>query len=212
MPEPSTVVSLSGPAGFLAIWSTVGAVDETDYLHWLTREHVAERLGVAGFLSCSVYRLVGPERRYFICYRLSSAGVVGSADYLARLNDPTTWSRRIMPKLGSFVRGGGRILAQAGMGRGAWCAAIEVDPRQLPDPEGLVARLRILDRVTSVSLLVTDQEATSIPTNEKGIRSGDRSFEALLVIEGLDGESVRQAVATAGFASDGALYQLVFAA
>ena len=28
-------------AGFLAIWSDVKAEQETDYLHWLTREHAA---------------------------------------------------------------------------------------------------------------------------------------------------------------------------
>jgi hypothetical protein len=37
-------------AGFLAIWSDVKAEQETDYLHWLTREHTSERLDVDGFL------------------------------------------------------------------------------------------------------------------------------------------------------------------
>jgi hypothetical protein len=34
--------------GFLAIWSDVARGEETNYLHWLTREHTAERLGIPG--------------------------------------------------------------------------------------------------------------------------------------------------------------------
>ena len=42
--------------GFLAIWSDIDAEHETDYLHWLTREHTAERVGVPGFLAVRVFR------------------------------------------------------------------------------------------------------------------------------------------------------------
>ena len=42
-------------AGFLAIWSDVRLEGETDYLHWLTREHTSERLGVDGFLRAVSY-------------------------------------------------------------------------------------------------------------------------------------------------------------
>ena len=113
-------------AGFLAIWSDVRLEEETDYLHWLTREHTSERLGVDGFLRVRVYRsLEAGVRRYFIHYELRSPDVLGSEAYLARLNAPTPWSQRIMPILGNFVRGGGRVLARAGTGEGAFLAALE---------------------------------------------------------------------------------------
>jgi hypothetical protein len=52
--------------GFLAIWSDVRIEQETDYLHWLTREHTSERLSVDGFLRVRVYRsLEANVRRYF---------------------------------------------------------------------------------------------------------------------------------------------------
>ncbi len=211
MPEASAAARPARPGGFLAIWSTVGAADETDYLHWLTREHIAERLGVEGFLGCAVYRATSTERRYFIRYTLADPAVVGSAAYLARLNAPTPWSQRIMPKLGAFVRGGGRIALQTGEGRGAWCGVIETDPAMLTDAEGLVARLRQADRITAASLLATDRGATAIPTNEKGIRSGDGSFDGLLLVEGLEEQAVRDAIAAAGLATNAAMHQLIFA-
>src|SRR4029079_11791574 len=85
-------------AGFLAIWSDVEPEQETDYLHWLMREHTSERLSVDRFQRVRVYRSLQPGiRRYFIRYELRSPGVLGSEAYLARLNAPTPWSKRIMP-------------------------------------------------------------------------------------------------------------------
>jgi hypothetical protein len=61
--------------GFLAIWSDIDPADETEYLHWLTREHAAERVGLPGFLGVRVFRARLPERRrYFILYRLEDPG------------------------------------------------------------------------------------------------------------------------------------------
>src|SRR6185295_4195943 len=106
-------------------WSDVTAEQEADYLHWLTREHSGERLGVEGFLGTRVYRALNmPVRRYFIHYTLRSADVLGSAPYLARLNAPTPWTQRIMQIVGNFRRGGGRVAARAGTGQGGVLAAI----------------------------------------------------------------------------------------
>src|SRR4029079_13672006 len=115
-------------AGFLAIWSDVRLEDETDYLHWLTREHTSERLGAEGFLRVLVSRsFEAGVRRYFIHYELRSPDVLGSEAYLARLNAPTPWSQRIMPILGNVVRGGGGLRARAGTGEGAFLAALRLD-------------------------------------------------------------------------------------
>ena len=53
-------------SGFLAIWSDVEPSMETDYLHWLTREHTAERIGVTGFLATRVFKALGTEVRRFL--------------------------------------------------------------------------------------------------------------------------------------------------
>ena len=78
-------------AGYLAIWSDLSPTDETDWAHWITREHAAERVGIRGFLACRIFRALGTAAtRYFILYELDDENVVGGADYLARLNAPTT--------------------------------------------------------------------------------------------------------------------------
>ena len=123
--------------------------------------------------------------RYFILYELEDERVVGGPDYLARLNAPTPWSQRIMPRLGNFARGGGRIAASRHRpGR----------HRRSPAPRrrAVLGRSRTRrgigpsrphHRRTGPAHRIAQ---TSIKTREKGMRANDGSFAALLLIEGLD--------------------------
>ncbi len=188
--------------GFLAIWSDVSAAQETDYLHWLTREHTQERLGVQGFLAVRVFRaLLDGVNRFLIVYELESAATLAGQPYLDRLNAPTPWSQRIMPILGNFARGGGRRLASAGSGRGAIVAALRLTADELPaDPASGAQLLQQLvghDRIIAAHLLETDQARTGIKTGEKGLRANDGSFDGLLLVEGLDPAALRAALAAA---------------
>jgi hypothetical protein len=182
-------------AGYLAIWSDLAPQDEIDWAHWITREHAAERVGVDGFLACRIFRALGASvNRYFILYELEDEQVVGGADYLARLNAPTPWSQRVMPRLGNFARGGGRIAASAGVGQGGIVAPLRLDAAPSWNAAELVADLARLDRIIAARLLLTDTAQTSIKTKEKGMRNNDGSFAALLLIEGLDEAAVRDAL------------------
>lgn len=180
--------------GFLAIWSDVEASEETDYLHWLIREHTGERIGVEGFLATRVFRALGTDiRRFFILYELEGPEAVSGPDYLARLNAPTPWSQRIMPILDNFARGGGRHVISSGTGQGGVIAAVQL--HDMP-AEGavLVARLASLDRIAAVRLFETDQAKSSIKTRESSMRTHDGIFTGLLLIEGLDQPAVRAAL------------------
>ena len=182
-------------AGYLAIWSDLAPQDLTDWAHWITREHAAERVGVTGFLACRIFRALGASvNRYFILYELEDERVVGGPDYLARLNAPTPWSQSIMPRLGNFVRGGGRIAASAGIGQGGIVAPLRLDAAPSWDAAAVAAELARLDRIIAVRVMLTDIAQTSIKTREKGMRSNDGSFAALLLIEGLDEAAVRDAL------------------
>jgi hypothetical protein len=182
-------------AGYLAIWSDLAPQDETDWAHWITREHAAERVGINGFLACRIFRALGvAANRYFILYELDDEHVVSSADYLARLNAPTPWSQSIMPRLGKFARGGGRIAASAGVGQGGIVAPLRLDVPPSWDAAAVVAELARLDRIIAARVLLTDAAHTSIKTREKGMRKDDGSFAALVLVEGLDETAVRNAL------------------
>lgn len=181
--------------GYLAIWSDLAPQDETDWAHWITREHAAERVGINGFLACRIFRALGVAvNRYFILYELDNENVVGSADYLARLNAPTPWSQKTMPRLGKFARGGGRIAAAAGIGQGGIVAPLRLQSAPSWDAAAIAADLASLDRIVAARVLLTDAAQTSIRTRERGMRGNDDSFAMLVLIEGLDEPAVRDAL------------------
>jgi hypothetical protein len=169
--------------GFLVVLSDVKSANERDYLGWLTTEHVQERLGIPGFLGVRVFRRKIPDGyRYFIWYRLESADVVGSDAYLERLNNPTPWSRRIMPVLENFGRGGGIVATSAGNFMGQLVLVIKL--AQIPaDISKLLVCRDAMAGPTSVHLLVTDPQKSALRTSERALRSSDSSFAGLLVIE-----------------------------
>lgn len=182
--------------GFLAIWSDIEADRLTDYLHWLTREHTSERIGTSGFLAVRVFRALGVEgARVFILYELDGSEVLNNPDYLSRLNAPTAWSQRIMPTLGNFIRGGGRLIASAGIGQGGVIGVLAVEEAPA-DSSQLAAETAALDRIAAVRVLQTDQAGTAVQTREKAMRSDDRSFGGLLIVEALDRNALEDALAS----------------
>ncbi len=206
-------------AGFLAIWSDVEAHDLTDYRHWLTREHTTERVTTRGFLASRVFRAARDDiNRFFILYELESPEVLDGESYLARLNAPTPWSQRIMPKLGNFMRGGGTMVARAGRGEAAMIVALRIET--LPqDPQKMAQALVVCDGVAAVQIGTTDEARTSVRTAEKGMRKDEGFFAGLLLIEALDMASLQGALLQAraiapdvlGRASEPEVYRGMFA-
>jgi len=180
-------------AGFLAIWSDVEPDHLTDYRHWLTREHTTERVTTRGFLGVRVFRAARADiNRFFILYELESPEVLDGPAYLARLNAPTPWSQRTMPRLGNFIRGGGVMSARAGRGEGSTIAALRIE--RLPEKlQAFADAIMAFDGVAAVQIGTTDLARTSVPTVEKGMRKDDRIFAGLLIIEALDEAALRGA-------------------
>ncbi|MDP1865366.1 hypothetical protein [Bradyrhizobium sp.] len=206
-------------AGFLAIWSDVERSNLTDYRHWLTREHTTERVTTEGFLGNRVFRAIRADiERFFILYELQTPEVLDGPAYLARLNAPSPWSQRIMPQLGNFIRGGGKLTAWAGRGEGSTIVALRLE--RLPgNPQRLADDIAALDGVAAVQIGATDIARTSVQTVEKGMRKDEGVFAGLLLIEALDEASLRAAVCRAavmapevlGDVGDPEIYQGIFA-
>jgi hypothetical protein len=177
------------------IWSDIAAEDETDYLHWLTREHTTERISTGGFLGVRVFReLTDERRRYLIVYRLESPVALASPEYLKKLDNPTPWTQRSMPRLKNFVRGGGRVVAEAGIGAGGFVAARLFHDRLPEDIATIVQNLARQDRIAAVRFVETDAHRTTLKTREKSMRQGDKSFGGVLLVEALDEPSARRAL------------------
>jgi hypothetical protein len=196
--------------GLLAIWSTIAAESEMDYMHWLTREHIFERVGVPGFRSGRVFkRRNSRPSEYMMLYELDSADVMASSGYLERLNNPTAWTRRIMPTLEQFRRGGGTILAQGANsdGHGGHVAIARFEdalPECLTALQGqaIVDALAKEDWMVNAQIMAVKNEATAIATQEKSMRrSSEGEFAGLLLVESLDNGSLDRAIMKASKAA-----------
>jgi hypothetical protein len=210
----TSIEPMSAPrGGFLVVLSDVKYEYERDYLEWLTTEHAQERLAIPGFLGVRIFRRQLPGAyRYFIWYRLENSDIVDSPAYLERLNHPTPWSRRIMPRLENFARGGGVVAASEGNSAGE---VIQV--AELKDASGVENVLASLVKsepgIAAVQLLVTDEQKSSVRTSERALRSGDSGFAGLLVIESSDSralERVRTRLAPSGTQVSGSLINGVY--
>ena len=184
--------------GFLAIWCRIGAADLDDYRHWLTREHIADRARLPGFLGVRLFTGLNDETAHFILYATAGRGVLQSPPYLAVLNDPSPWTRRIMPKFRDFDRAAGAQSVKLGNGFGAFVAVSRIGSAGAdPDPDRLATaleRLMATPGVVSVRLMAVDKASTDIGSEEKTMRSGvEGGFRHLLCIEAMGEAAVRSA-------------------
>jgi hypothetical protein len=71
---------------------------EAEFNAWYDDEHLPERLSVPGFRSARrwIAEAAPGAGKYLATYELDSMAVLHSAAYLARLDNPTPWTRRCL--------------------------------------------------------------------------------------------------------------------
>ena len=89
--------------GILAIWYDCASGEAEGHERWYLGEHLLERLSISGFRWGRRYRRISgasadlPE--YLTYYETDSAEVLIAPEYLARVNDPTPETHRIMTQV-----------------------------------------------------------------------------------------------------------------
>lgn len=116
-----------GPSA-LAMWWDIAPDVRADFEHWHTHEHFPERLGIPGFLRASRWSSADGGEGFFVLYELQGHEVLGSPDYLARLNAPSPWSRRLMPHHRNMVRSQCRVLESRGAAVARQVLTIRLSP------------------------------------------------------------------------------------
>ena len=171
------------------------AIDEHD--RWHTHEHLPERLSIPGFLRGTRWTAIAGEPRYMVLYEVRDLDVLASEAYLARLNDPTPWTRRIMPFYRGMSRGLCAVLGSFGHGQGGTAALIRFAPE---DTSAGSTRHWLLEEVLpaashapglgSAHLLQGAQAAAM--TDEQRIRGADRGVDSAVIVTGYDGGAVAE--------------------
>ncbi len=166
-------MSLAGE-GLIAIWNGVAPEMRDDIYEWHNREHIPERVGIAGFRRGRRYRAIEADVEFFTLYETDTPLVHTGSDYTARLNDPTPWTRR---SIGGFLdtsRSLCRVAASFGTGQGGLLVTYRYDvaPGREEDQRRLLAHqilpaLAEAPGIVGAHLGIADQAASAIETAEK---------------------------------------------
>lgn len=186
----------------VAMWYDVPRDARAEWEDWHTREHMPERLGIPGFLRGSRWIAASGEPSYFGLYETVRLAIITSGAYLERLNDPTPWSRQMMPHHHNMVRSLCRVRASFGGGLGQLLATIRFSPPRRGG-RALVKRLAgealpalpARRGLSGASLLQSAPAELTPLTLEQRIRGGDARADWVAMIGGYDVEAVRSAVA-----------------
>ncbi len=173
-------MSLAGQA-IVAIWHDILAEGRDQFYWWHIHEHMPERVAVPKFLRGRRYVAEQGTPEFFNFYEAQSIDVLGGADYLARLNDPSEWTTKTVKFFTNVSRSLQRVRYSAGPGMGGYMRtyAFDTDPakisaddfvRQITDH--LLQPLSEEMGICGVHLSETDLEISGTPTAEKKKRGG----------------------------------------
>jgi hypothetical protein len=201
MAADGPIAGLLGPAA-IAIWLDYPPEHAPEHDAWHSGEHFPERLGIPGFLRGR--RAVAREPgipRYFVMYEIEGIGTAVSAPYLERLDAPTDWTRRVMAGVLSMRRALCKVTATCGAGVGADVVTLRLAPA--PDHRGelrerlarqLLPELAARRGLVGAHLLERDDSIGRPATGEERLRGRpDATADWVIVLEGYDGEALREA-------------------
>lgn len=190
-------MSLLGKAA-VAMWWNIAPEQRAEFGDWHSHEHFPERLGIPGFRRGSRWSSTSNATGFFVLYELDEYATLTSPGYLDRLNDPTPWSRKMMPHHLDMVRSQCRIVASFGGGIAGSLTTLRLSPLDGKTDQfeaRLVETLRgypASPGLTGAHLLRTDTPGAGGPTTEQQIRGRDASADWIILISGYDSEVVEE--------------------
>jgi len=195
MPTPATTDAM------LCIWHDVEADHVEEYLRWHSFEHLPERLALPGFRFARRYELTeGPGQRFFCVLDVRALADFESPEYRARLNAPTEWTRRLMPRYGRVHRSLCRTLWTQGKGLTGLTACVRIagagDPAFAEALASLCARQLSLHDLACAQLGALDAAVSGQDSEEKRLRRSEDSggYDLILLLGGLSRDALQSAL------------------
>jgi hypothetical protein len=179
------------------MWWDMTPDRRAEFEDWHSHEHFPERMSIPGFLRGSRWAAADGGEGFFVIYELDAYETLTSPHYLARLNDPTPWSKKMMPHHRNMVRSQCRVIASHGGGVARVMATLRLSPQQGKE-DALSAHLRealgrlpSLPGITGAHLLQTDTPKSGL-TEEQRIRGGDAAADWIALVSGYSDEALRE--------------------
>jgi hypothetical protein len=200
--------------GVVTIWHDIVPEGQPEFYEWHNREHMPERMGIPGFRRGRRYIAVEGAPQFFCFYEGDDPAVVAGPEYLARLNNPSEWTRKIMPFFRNMSRSVCNLRYSDGPGEGGFMATLRFSASNKNGGQLFETVLPGIGRapgIVGVHFCVADGAASNIPTVEKTFRkSTDMCPPYTIMIEGSSARFVKSAAARLlnDLAADLGVYQL----
>jgi len=180
-----------------AMWYDVPPEAKPEWEDWHTHEHMPERLGIPGFLRGTRWTAASGAPSCFGLYEAVRLATLMTGPYLERLNNPTPWSRQMMPHHHGMVRSLCRVRASFGGGLGGALATLRFSP---PPRGGRAFLKRLVSEVlpglpgrrglNGAHLLKSEPPVATPQTTEQRIRGRDGHADWVLLVCGYDVDAV----------------------
>ena len=202
--------------GAITIWNGITPEGRAEFYAWHLHEHMAERVGIPGFLRGRRYIAATVETapEFFTLYETETPQTLLGQDYANRLNAPTPWTKTATQGFRDTARALTRVAYSAGPGAGGMLATWRFDAA---DGRGEELRRRLatevlpkLDRrgsLVGLHLCLTDSAASAVKTAESRDRTDiGAAPNWVLLAEACGLEDLQEL--TSGALSPGALKRL----
>lgn len=161
---------LAGEA-VVAIWNGIAPEGRAEFYAWHLHEHMAERVGIPGFRRGRRYIALDAATRpeFFTLYEADTMGVLRGADYAARLNAPTPWTRRATSAFRDTSRGLARVVESRGVGVGGVLLTLRLEAPERAEAAvaALVRDAAAASRITGAHLCIADAAASGAGSEEQ---------------------------------------------
>ena len=162
---------------------------------WHTHEHLPERLSIPGFLRGTRWVALQGNPRYFAIYEVQGLETLTSGPYLARLNDPSPWTAKMMRHYRGMTRGFCSVTGSFGLGVGHMGLLVRFKPRA--GGEAALRKWLLEDALPGLpsrpgigSVHLFEGAVTPPATNEQRIRGADATFDWALFASGYDQDAL----------------------
>ncbi len=161
---------------------------EDEFNTWYETQHVPERLAIDGFLSASRWHTSSRSQAYMATYRCSGTDTLEQPAYLERLENPTEWTRRMMPQFKNMVRSVCHETWAEGTDQGTHAIAIRCAPHSGKKDlarefliTAMAERIRTHKTIARVALWEAAEGSVSQASPEETLR-GERDTRVTWVV------------------------------
>jgi hypothetical protein len=186
--------------GMLLTSMDIDPSDEAEFNRWYDREHLEERVAIAGFLEARRYVAHEGSPKYLCLYSTATFEVLDSPAYRAKLANPTDWSKKTMARFKNMIRAVARITISRGQGRGAALGILRLRP-PIGTEDSLRTELRQkldpgqLDGIISMHLIESDPTLSKPLTDDRSA-SNPGAADWFVLIDGTHVDATSAAIAT----------------